>query len=178
MSILEGFPDAPTVDERQKQTEVDGQPVASLLESYRSKRSAWIAEAELLAQLRDQVRSAADNETLEIVAKARQDVRDVVATARRELLVLTEQLRASLGDSEPAPRAVEALGGGAWLAAAVSPAATGSSDVHPTFTIVQNELAQPAATGPRPSQSTAEPDDDWAEFDLLLSETSDHKLRR
>ena len=64
-----------------------GKPVANLLDQYLTKRTALMAEVEHLAQLRDQVRGAADRETLDIVGKARQDAREVIAAARRELFV-------------------------------------------------------------------------------------------
>ena len=47
-------------------------------------------------RLRDEVRSAAEREALEIVTAARRDVRRIVVDARRELLVLTAQLHAAI----------------------------------------------------------------------------------
>jgi len=144
------------MQEQPSQSDQEGQPVASLLEFYRSKRSAWIAEAESLAQLRDQVRSAADQETLEIVTRARQDVRDVIAVARQQLLVLTEQVRAALGDGEPLPRAIEALKDEKWLPATVSLSTAQVQDIRSGV----------ARTG------------DWgADFDSLIREADDRSLQ-
>ena len=49
-----------------------------------------------MVRLRDEVRSAAEREALEIVTAARRDVRRIVVEARRELLVLTAQLHAAI----------------------------------------------------------------------------------
>jgi len=86
----------------QAESQSQEQPIATLIDQYRTRRNAWLAEVEHLAHLRDEVRSAGERETLEIITKARQDARSVIAAARRELLLLTEQLRASLGDPGPA----------------------------------------------------------------------------
>ena len=86
----------------------DDAPVANLIEGYRSKRQAWIAEAEALARMRDDVRGAAERERMEIITRARERARAVISTARRDLLTLSAQVEASLGPAEP-PRPVAEL---------------------------------------------------------------------
>ena len=149
----------------------DGQPVANLLEHYRSRRSAWIAEAECLAQLRDQVRSAADQETLEIVSRARRDVRDVIASARRELLVLTEQVRAALGDSEPLPRALESLNQSSWLTPTSGNDTLRDIDATATKVTVDPERSTTARQSLSPDDSR--PVDHWApSLSSLITKTT------
>src|SRR5215471_14805960 len=75
-----------------------GTPVPDLIERYRLRRDAWIAQADELARLRDEVRGAAEREAMEIVTAARRDVRQVIMEARRELLVLSAQVQAALGE--------------------------------------------------------------------------------
>src|SRR5215510_11047634 len=75
-----------------------GTPVPDLIERYRLRRDAWIAQADELARLRDEVRGAAEREAMEIVTTARRDVRQVIMEARRELLVLSAQVQAALGE--------------------------------------------------------------------------------
>ena len=79
-------------------TQVAGTPVPDLIERYRVRRDAWIAQADELARLRDEVRGAAEREAMEIVTAARRDVRQVIMEARRELLVLSAQVQAALGE--------------------------------------------------------------------------------
>ncbi|HKE85630.1 MAG TPA: RodZ domain-containing protein [Vicinamibacterales bacterium] len=74
-------------------------PVPDLIERYRVRRDAWIAQADELARLRDEVRGAAEREAMEIVTAARRDVRQVIMEARRELLVLSAQVQAALGEN-------------------------------------------------------------------------------
>ena len=78
-----------------------GTPVPDLIERYRSRRDAWIAQADELARLRDEVRGSAEREAMEIVTAARRDVRKVIMEARRELLVLSAQVQAALGEVTP-----------------------------------------------------------------------------
>ncbi len=73
-------------------------PVPDLIERYRLRRDAWIAQADELARLRDEVRGSAEREAMEIVTAARRDVRKVITEARRELLVLSAQVQAALGE--------------------------------------------------------------------------------
>jgi len=75
-----------------------GTHVPDLIEQYRVRRDAWIAQADELARLRDEVRGAAEREAMEIVTAARRDVRQVIMEARRELLVLSAQVQAALGE--------------------------------------------------------------------------------
>jgi hypothetical protein len=75
-----------------------GTQVPDLIERYRVRRDAWIAQADELARLRDEVRGAAEREAMEIVTAARRDVRQVIMEARRELLVLSAQVQAALGE--------------------------------------------------------------------------------
>jgi Domain of unknown function (DUF4115) len=86
--------------------QVGGTQVPDLIEQYRVRRDAWIAQADELARLRDEVRGAAEREAMEIVTAARRDVRQVIMEARRELLVLSAQVQAALGEvsgkSDPA----------------------------------------------------------------------------
>ncbi len=74
-------------------------PVPDLIERYRLRRDAWIAQADELARLRDEVRGSAEREAMEIVTAARRDVRKVIMEARRELLVLSAQVQAALGEA-------------------------------------------------------------------------------
>ena len=76
-----------------------GMPVPDLIEQYRLRRDAWIAQADELARLRDEVRGSAEREAMEIVTAARRDVRQIVMEARRELLVLSAQVQAALGEA-------------------------------------------------------------------------------
>ncbi len=80
-----------------------GTPVPDLIEQYRSRRDAWIAQADELARLRDEVRGSAEREAMEIVTAARRDVRQIVMEARRELLVLSAQVQAALGEAGARP---------------------------------------------------------------------------
>jgi hypothetical protein len=78
-------------------------PVPDLIEQYRVRRDAWIAQADELARLRDEVRGSAEREAMEIVTAARRDVRQIVMEARRELLVLSAQVQAALGEAGARP---------------------------------------------------------------------------
>jgi hypothetical protein len=80
-----------------------GTPVPDLIEQYRIRRDAWIAQADELARLRDEVRGSAEREAMEIVTAARRDVRQIVMEARRELLVLSAQVQAALGEAGERP---------------------------------------------------------------------------
>lgn len=82
----------------QPQSQTGTTPVPDLIERYRLRRDAWIAQADELARLRDEVRGSAEREAMEIVTAARRDVRKVIMEARRELLVLSAQVQAALGD--------------------------------------------------------------------------------
>jgi ketosteroid isomerase-like protein len=70
--------------------------VPGLLDQYRQHRRAWLAQADELVRMRDEVRHAAEREAIEIVTAARRDVRRIIVEARRELLVLTAQLHAAV----------------------------------------------------------------------------------
>jgi hypothetical protein len=70
--------------------------VPGLIDQYRQRHRAWLAQADELVRLRDEVRLAAEREALEIVTAARRDVRRIIVEARRELLVLTAQLHAAV----------------------------------------------------------------------------------
>jgi len=74
----------------------DPAKVPGLLDQYRQQRRAWLAQADELVRMRDQVRQAAEHEAIEIVTAARRDVRRIIVEARRELLVLTAQLHAAV----------------------------------------------------------------------------------
>jgi len=80
------------------QSQTGTTPVPDLIERYRVRRDAWIAQADELARLRDEVRGSAEREAMEIVTAARRDVRKVITEARRELLVLSAQVQAALGE--------------------------------------------------------------------------------
>jgi hypothetical protein len=86
-----------------KPTSPAATPVPDLIEQYRLRRDAWIAQADELARLRDEVRGSAEREAMEIVTAARRDVRQIVMEARRELLVLSAQVQAALGDAAARP---------------------------------------------------------------------------
>jgi hypothetical protein len=80
--------------------------VPGLLDQYRQQRRAWLAQADELVRMRDEVRQAAEREAIDIVTAARRDVRRIIVEARRELLVLTAQLHAAV-EATDAP-AIEA----------------------------------------------------------------------
>jgi hypothetical protein len=86
-----------------KPSALSGTPVPDLIEQYRVRRDAWIAQADELARLRDEVRGSAEREAMEIVTAARRDVRQIVMEARRELLVLSAQVQAALGEAGARP---------------------------------------------------------------------------
>ena len=79
-----------------KPSKADTVRVPGLLDQYRQQRRAWLAQADELVRMRDEVRLAAEQEALEIVTAARRDVRRIIVEARRELLVLTAQLHAAV----------------------------------------------------------------------------------
>ncbi len=79
-------------------------PAVPSLEEQRVGRQEWLAQADGLARLRDEVRGSAEREAMEIVTAARRDIRRIIADARRELFVLSAQVHAALGDA-PAGRA-------------------------------------------------------------------------
>jgi Domain of unknown function (DUF4115) len=85
----------------QPQSQTGTTPVPDLIERYRVRRDAWIAQADELARLRDEVRGSAEREAMEIVTAARRDVRKIIMEARRELLVLSAQVQAALGEATP-----------------------------------------------------------------------------
>jgi hypothetical protein len=89
-----------------------GTPVPDLIEQYRLRRDAWIAQADELARLRDEVRGSAEREAMEIVTAARRDVRQRVMEARRELLVLSAQVQAALGEAGATPEPTALLNRG------------------------------------------------------------------
>jgi ketosteroid isomerase-like protein len=70
--------------------------VPGLLDQYRQQRRAWLAQADELVRMKEEVRQAAEREAIEIVTAARRDVRRIIVEARRELLVLTAQLHAAV----------------------------------------------------------------------------------
>ena len=70
--------------------------VPGLLDQYREQRRAWLAQADALVRMREEVRQAAEREAIEIVTAARRDVRQIIVEARRDLLVLTAQLHAAV----------------------------------------------------------------------------------
>jgi hypothetical protein len=79
-----------------KPAKVDPPRVPGLLDQYREQRRAWLAQADELARMREEVRQAAEREAIDIVTAARRDVRRIIVEARRELLVLTAQLHAAV----------------------------------------------------------------------------------
>ena len=104
-------------------------PVPDLLERYRLRRDAWIAQADELARLRDEVRSSAEREAMEIVTAARRDVRKVIMEARRELLVLSAQVQAALGESNTRTDPTLLLTKAGITSESAVRALTGSTDV-------------------------------------------------
>ncbi len=97
--------------------------VPGLIDQYRQRHRAWLQQADELVRLREEVRSAAEREALEIVTAARRDVRRIIVEARRELLVLTAQLHAAV-DAVDQSAGAPPLPGGDFLLGAVPPAAT------------------------------------------------------
>jgi Domain of unknown function (DUF4115) len=130
---------------------VGGTQVPDLIERYRVRRDAWIAQADELARLRDEVRGAAEREAMEIVTAARRDVRQVIMEARRELLVLSAQVQAALGDvaGKPDPAALlKAHASGSTAAAAgLPPSSTSdhSADILVPETAVKTMLDEARA---------------------------------
>jgi cell division septum initiation protein DivIVA len=61
----------------------DSTRVPGLLDHYRQQRQAWLAQADELVRMRDEVREAAEREAFEIVTAARRDVRRIIVEARR-----------------------------------------------------------------------------------------------
>jgi hypothetical protein len=100
------------LNELKKSNTPAGTPVPDLIEQYRVRRDAWIAQADELGRLRDEVRGSAEREAMEIVTAARHDVRQIVMEARRELLVLSAQVQAALGEAGARPDATGLLKGG------------------------------------------------------------------
>jgi len=79
-------------------------PVADLVGTYRSRQDLLHAQQRELAALEQQIFEAAERESQQIIANARNRVRTVLLEARRELLVLTAQVAASREHSRgPAP---------------------------------------------------------------------------
>jgi hypothetical protein len=107
-----------------------GTQVPDLIERYRVRRDAWIAQADELARLRDEVRGAAEREAMEIVTAARRDVRQVIMEARRELLVLSAQVQAALGEvaGKPDPAALLRAHASSQTAAAAGLPPTSATD--------------------------------------------------
>jgi ketosteroid isomerase-like protein len=91
------------VSDQDPSTPGKGDParVPGLLDHYRQQRQAWLAQADELVRMRDEVREAAEREAIEIVTAARRDVRRIIVEARRELLVLTAQLHAAVEATDP-----------------------------------------------------------------------------
>lgn len=83
-------------------------PAAPPFEEQPVDRQEWIAQADGLARLRDEVRGSAEREAMEIVTAARRDIRRIVGDARRELFVLSAQVHAALGDAPPGRLALPA----------------------------------------------------------------------
>ena len=79
-----------------KPARADLAKVPGLLNQYRQQRAAWLAQADELVRMREEVQEAAEREALEIVTAARRDVRRIIVEARRELLVLTAQMHAAV----------------------------------------------------------------------------------
>jgi Domain of unknown function (DUF4115) len=130
---------------------VGGTQVPDLIERYRVRRDAWIAQADELARLRDEVRGAAEREAMEIVTAARRDVRQVIMEARRELLVLSAQVQAALGDvagkSDPAALLRAHASGSTAAAAGLPPSSTSdhSADILVPETAVKTMLDEARA---------------------------------
>jgi hypothetical protein len=87
-------------DAQDKPMDGNDAQVAALIRSYDERRKAWLEQASVLARLRDEVRSAADREASAVITRAREKVRDIVADARRELMVLGSQVQAVLGEAD------------------------------------------------------------------------------
>src|SRR6187431_2382943 len=85
--------------------------VPALIHDYRAQREAWREQARNLARMREEVLAAADREAKDIVTSARTDVRRILLKARRDLLVLTAQVRAAgrLGEPDDSPDTVNFL---------------------------------------------------------------------
>jgi ketosteroid isomerase-like protein len=91
-----------------------------------------------LVRLRDEVRSEAEREALEIVTTARRDVRRIVVEARRELLVLTAQLHAAIEsvDQRSLQAAAETASGPIAQGQSVADALTGQRSLVETEDLV------------------------------------------
>jgi ketosteroid isomerase-like protein len=111
--------------------------VPRLIDQYKQRRQAWLAQADELVRLRDEVRSAAEREALEIVTAARRDVRRIVVEARRELLVLTAQLHAAIESVDQASlQAATETAGGADRGRAVDDVIAGPQSLGDTQDLV------------------------------------------
>jgi len=117
-------------------------PVPDLIERYRLRRDAWIAQADELARLRDEVRSSAEREAMEIVTAARRDVRKVIMEARRELLVLSAQVQAALGDSSAKTDPTILLNKAGITSESAVRALTGSTDIFAPEDAVNEILSE------------------------------------
>ena len=117
-------------------------PVPDLIERYRLRRDAWIAQADELARLRDEVRSSAEREAMEIVTAARRDVRKVIMEARRELLVLSAQVQAALGESNAKTDPTLLLNKAGITSESAVRALTGSTDVFAPEDAVNEILSE------------------------------------
>jgi hypothetical protein len=140
-------------------------PVPDLIERYRVRRDVWIAQADELARLKDEVRASAEREAMDIVAAARRDVRQVIADARSELLALSAHVKAALGESAPGIDPASVLGeAGVNVDATGEPAATAAWVREDTLNEILDEadidfaaLAEEAKSSPliaipRPAQ--------------------------
>jgi hypothetical protein len=78
--------------------------VPNLIDQFQQRHSAWLAQADDLIRLREEVQVAAEHKAVEIVTAARRDVRRIVIDARRELLALTAHLQAA-ADATTSPGA-------------------------------------------------------------------------
>ena len=98
-------PSFSTVADQDPSTDAKADParVPGLLDQYRQQRRAWLAQADELVRMREEVREAAEREAIDIVTAARRDVRRIIVEARRDLLVLTAQLHAAV-EATDAPR--------------------------------------------------------------------------
>lgn len=94
--------------------------VSDLINHYRAQQDAWREWQSQLERLHNQILAAAERQAATIVTTARADIMRILVEARRELLVLTSQVRAVTEGQEGPEVRREAGDGGAVPGAAAS----------------------------------------------------------
>jgi len=121
--------------------------VPALINDYRAQMDAWRAQRRGLDRMREEVLAAADREARDIVTATQADVRQILAKARRDLLMLATQVEAATDTSQasgPGNHAGDADAAGPAqlddLRAAHDVFASARHDVHRVIDDVRPEL--------------------------------------